>query len=105
MSPPCYIDFTYKRQVQIMTHIKSVGLWVLIISLNGGGGTIPLSGRQEKVAWIDNMTYLIINYSWHLSFLRGSDGVSDHVRVCLQATALVSLRRRKNGVHLVKVYT
>lgn len=49
------------------------------------------------------MTYLIINYSWHLSFLRGSGGVSDNARVCLKATPLVSLRRRK-GVYLVEVY-
>lgn len=48
------------------------------------------------------MTYLIINYSWHLSFLRGSEGVSDNVRVCLKAMALVFLRRSK-GVYLVKV--
>lgn len=54
LPPVCDLTFTYKSNVQIMTHIKSDGLWssssgFLTISLNGGGGTIPLSGRWENV--------------------------------------------------------
>ncbi len=48
-------------------------------------------------AWTDTMAYNIINYSWHLSLPRGTEGVRDNARVHLRARALVSPWVRGGG--------
>lgn len=51
-------------------------------------GRTPQQEVGERVrcpAWTDTMAYIIINYSWHLSLLRGREGVGDNARVHLRA--------------------